>query len=103
MKFSQCFRSARLIGLLLAAHFITLPPARGGPITTGIITAYPSAPGDRLPGTSEGTLSSQIGPFSETHPSGAVQTVPEASIPEPETLLLIGAALLLLSRLRLRK
>lgn len=45
-----------------------------------------------------------IGPFSETHPSGAVHTVTGATaIPEPETLLLIGAALLLLSRLSRRK
>ncbi|SRR6266436_6759084 len=103
MRFSQYFRSVGLIALLLAACFITPPPARGGPISTGMMTAYPGVPADHLPGTTEGALSSPTGPFSETHPSTVMQTVPEATIPEPETLLLIGAALLLLSRLRLRK
>jgi hypothetical protein len=43
-----------------------------------------------------------IGPFQETE-AGTVHSVMGATIPEPETLLLIGAALLLLSRLRFRR
>ena len=43
-----------------------------------------------------------VGSFQEVKPTGAVHVVMNSQLPEPGTLVLIGGALLILSRVRRR-